>query len=75
MTAKAPDGSKTRLTLTDDDILSQRSVTRRKVLGGIGLGAGVAAGVVLGSTESAHADADAKKKKKKAKPKEAADSD
>ena len=74
MTAKAPEGSRNKLTLTDDDIRSQRSVTRRKVLGGIGLGAGLAAGVVLGSTENAHADSDSKRKKKP-KPKEEADSD
>ena len=60
------------VTLSDADIGSERVVTRRSLLGVLGLGAGVAAGAMLGSTTSAPAaDSDAAKKPapKKAAPK------
>jgi ribosomal protein L12E/L44/L45/RPP1/RPP2 len=69
-----------RHSLSDDDITSQRAVTRRSMLGVLGVGAGVAAAVAFGTADSVPAaDADkakdAKSKKKKAPPKEEADSD
>jgi hypothetical protein len=60
------------VTLTDADIGSERVVSRRSLLGVLGIGAGVAAGAMLGTTTSAPAaDADAPKKPapKKAAPK------
>jgi hypothetical protein len=60
------------VTLSDADIGSERAVTRRSLLGVLGIGAGVAAGALLGSTTSAPAaDSDAAKKPapKKAAPK------
>jgi hypothetical protein len=41
--------SKERFTLCDADISSQRSVTRRSLLGALGLGLGVAAATVVGA--------------------------
>jgi hypothetical protein len=74
VTAKTPDGSKERpVTLTDGDIDSRRALSRRSVLGGLGLGAGAAASVVFGAANDAFADAGSKKKK--GKPKEEADAD
>ncbi len=43
-------------TLSDDDIVSARAVTRRTLLAALGLGAGVAAAAVAG-TAAAHAQA------------------
>lgn len=60
------------LTLSDADIGSERVVSRRSLLGVLGIGAGVAAGAMLGTTSSAPAaDSDAAKKPapKKAAPK------
>jgi hypothetical protein len=62
------------LTLSEADITSERAVTRRSLLGALGVGAGVAAAVAFGTAESVPA-ADTKKekdtaKKKKAPPKE-----
>ena len=66
-------------TLSDADIASERAVTRRSLLGVLGVGAGVAAAVAFGTAEDAPAaDSDKAKdtkKKKKAPPKEEADSD
>jgi hypothetical protein len=57
------------LTLSDADITSQR-VTRRSLLGALGLGAGVAAAATFGVAETAHADTktDGKKKAPAKKP-------
>lgn len=60
------------VTLSDADIGSERVVSRRSLLGVLGIGAGVAAGAMLGTTASAPAaDSDAAKKPapKKATPK------
>jgi hypothetical protein len=60
------------VTLSDADIGSERVVSRRSLLGVLGLGAGVAAGAMLGTPTSAPAaDSDAAKKPapKKAAPK------
>ena len=60
------------VTLSDADIGSERVVSRRSLLGVLGLGASVAAGAMLGTTTSAPAaDSDAAKKPapKKAAPK------
>ena len=60
------------VTLSDADIGSERVVSRRSLLGVLGIGAGVAAGAMLGTTTSAPAaDSDAAKKPapKKAAPK------
>jgi hypothetical protein len=74
VTAKTPDGSNERtVTLTEGDIGSRRALSRRSVLGGLGLGAGAAAGVVFGTADATFADAGSKKKK--GKPKEEADAD
>jgi hypothetical protein len=69
-------------TLSDADITSQRAVTRRSLLGVLGVSAGVAAAMAFGTAEGvAAADADKSKdakpskKKKKTPPKEEADSD
>jgi hypothetical protein len=70
VTSKTPSkpGEKT-LTLSDADIVSERSVTRRSLLGAIGLGAGVAATVAFGTAgEVPAADSDTKKKKTTKKP-------
>jgi len=77
---RAPGPAEKTHTLCDADITSERAVTRRSLLGALGVGAGVAAAVAFGTAESAPAaDADkakdAKKKQKKAPPKEEADSD
>jgi len=68
------------VTLTDADIISQRSVTRRSLLGVLGLSAGAAATVAFGTIDSAPAaDSDSKKKTTKKpppkKPKPADDND
>jgi hypothetical protein len=80
VTSNAPsrtDG--TPLTLSDADITSERAVTRRSLLGALGLSAGVAAAVAFSTSDSAPAaDSDKVKdgkSKKKAPPKEEADSD
>jgi hypothetical protein len=60
-------------TLSDADIGSERVVSRRSLLGVLGIGAGVAAGAILGTTKRAPAaDSDASKKAapKKAAPKQ-----
>jgi len=67
------------VTLTEAEITAERRVTRRSLLGALGLGAGAAATVMLGAPEAAPA-ADASSKKKKAKkppkkPKEETDKD
>jgi hypothetical protein len=68
-----------RHTLFDADISSQRAVTRRSLLGVLGVGAGVAAAVAFGTADSVPAaDSDKSKDtkgKKKVPPKEEADSD
>ena len=46
------------LTLSDADISSQRNVSRRSLLGTLGLGAGVAATAVFGAVRSAEASSD-----------------
>jgi hypothetical protein len=75
------------VTLSDADIVSRRTVTRRSLLGALGLGTGVAAAAALGGltpTEAADSsDADKGKKSKKKsikkpppkKPKEETDND
>lgn len=78
MKQKASGGPGQPLTLSDTDIKSQR-VSRRTLLGALGLGAGVAATVAFGTADSAPA-ADGEKAKKKAgkkktPPKEESDSD
>jgi hypothetical protein len=76
----APKPADKAQTLSDADITSERAVTRRSLLGVLGVGAGVAAAVAFGTAESAPAAdsdkaKDTKKKQKKAPPKEEADSD
>ncbi|HEU0059174.1 MAG TPA: hypothetical protein VFR19_04785 [Hyphomicrobiaceae bacterium] len=56
------------VTLTDDDITAERSVTRRSLLGALGLGAGAAATVMFAAPQAAPAADDASKKKKSKKP-------
>jgi len=66
------------VTLTDADITAERRLTRRSLLGALGLGAGAAATVMLGAPEVAPAADDTKKKKSKKspkKPKEETDKD
>lgn len=63
----SPPANATALTLSDADITSQR-VTRRSLLGTLGLGAGVAAAAAFGAAEIAHADAGTKKKAPPKKP-------
>ena len=46
------------LTLSDSDISSQRSVSRRSVLGSLGIGAGFAAAAVFGAVTPAQARSD-----------------
>jgi hypothetical protein len=68
VTRKAiPASAEKPVTLSDDDISSQR-VTRRSLLGALGLGVGVAAAATFGAAEIAHADSDAKKKAPAKKP-------
>jgi hypothetical protein len=69
-------------TLSDAEITSKRAVTRRSLLGVLGVGAGVTAAVAFGTAGSVPAadsdkgkDTTDTKKKKKAPPKEEADSD
>jgi hypothetical protein len=67
-------------TLSDADITSERAVTRRSLLGALGVGAGVAAAVAFGTADGVPA-ADTEKKntkpknKKKTPPKEESDAD
>jgi hypothetical protein len=56
------------VTLTDADITAERSVTRRSLLGALGIGAGAAATVVFGAPQAAPAADDSSKKKKSKKP-------
>jgi hypothetical protein len=56
------------VTLTDDDITAERNVTRRSLLGALGLGAGAAATVMFAAPQAAPAADDASKKKKSKKP-------
>jgi hypothetical protein len=67
------------ITLTDADIVSERTVTRRGLLGTLGLGAGaVLTGVLAPNSAAEAADSADKKKKSTKKPapkKEEADSD
>jgi hypothetical protein len=70
------------VTLTDDDIRSERSVSRRSLLGAFGTGAAIAASAALGRPDDAMAaDSSTKKGKKDKKapknppPKEESDSD
>jgi hypothetical protein len=67
------------VTLTDADITAERRLTRRSLLGALGLGAGAAATVMLGAPDAAPAAADNSKKKKSKrppkKPKEETDKD
>jgi hypothetical protein len=65
-------------TLSDADITSRPTVTRRSLLGALGVGAAVAAAVAFGTAENAPAadtEKDGKAKKKKAPPKEESDAD
>jgi hypothetical protein len=57
MTDKLFDKGKV-VSLSDADISSQRTVSRRSLLGTIGLGAGVAAAAVFGTTTAAEARSD-----------------
>ena len=81
MTRKAPRAPAEKpLTLCEADITSERAVTRRSLLGALGVGAGVAAVVAFGTADSVPAhdtkkEKDTAKKKKKAPPKEEADAD
>jgi len=50
------DDKKKPVTLTDDEILSKRVITRRSLLGTLGIGASIATVAVLGSTTPALAD-------------------
>ena len=66
------------VSLTDAEITAERRVTRRSLLGALGLGAGAAATVMLCAPEAVPAvDASQKKKSKKPtkKPKEETDKD
>jgi hypothetical protein len=66
------------LTLTDADITAERSVTRRSLLGALGIGAGAAATVMFATPQAAPAADSSKKKKSKKtpkKPKEETDKD
>ena len=66
------------VTLTDADITAERSVTRRSLLGALGLGAGAAATVMFATPQAAPAADSSKKKKSKKtpkKPKEETDKD
>ena len=66
------------VTLTDADITAERSVTRRSLLGALGIGAGAAATVMFATSQAAPAaDISKKKKSKKTpkKPKEETDKD
>jgi hypothetical protein len=53
---KMDDKKKPPVTLTDDAISSKRVLTRRSLLGSLGIGAGVATIALLGSTTPASAD-------------------
>jgi hypothetical protein len=66
------------VTLTDADITAERSVTRRSLLGALGIGAGAAATVMFAAPQAAPAADSSKKKKSKKtpkKPKEETDKD
>jgi hypothetical protein len=57
------------VTLTDADITAERSVTRRSLLGALGIGAGAAATVMFATPQAAPAADSSKKKKSKKTPK------
>src|SRR5262249_10202385 len=76
----APAGSAETVTLTDAEITSERGVTRRSLLGAMGIGAGAAATVILAAAERAPAADESSKNKKTSKkspkkPKEETDKD
>ena len=78
--ATPPPVAEQPITLSDADIASEPNVSRRSLLGTLGITAGLAAAVALGTADSAPAaDTDTKKKKKappkKPAPKEETDSD
>ena len=79
MARQRPSGSSAPFTLSDADIVSERTVTRRGLLGTLGVAAGAALAGVVGTASIAEAaDAGpktAKKKKTKPAPKQEADSD
>ena len=87
MTRKAPAAPADEpVTLTDADITSKRAVTRRTLLGALGIGTGLAAAATVGGltpTSAADSSGDKDKKTKKKttkkpppkKPKEEADHD
>lgn len=54
MTDKTPPAGKQTRTLSENDISSER-VTRRSLLGALGIGAGVAAAAVIGTVAPARA--------------------
>jgi hypothetical protein len=78
---QAPAGSVAEtVTLSDTEIVSERGVTRRSLLGAMGIGAGAAATVIFAASESAPAAEEGSKKKKTSKkppkkPKEETDKD
>jgi len=77
---QAPAGSAETVTLTDAEITSERGVTRRSLLGAMGIGAGAAATVILAAAERAPAADESSKNKKTSKkspkkPKEETDKD
>jgi len=78
MTKKvSPSPAEEPVTLSESDISSSRSVTRRTVLGALGIGTGIAAAATFGSVTPAAADSPkgkkaAKKSTKKPAPKKPA---
>jgi hypothetical protein len=65
---QAPAGSAAEtVTLSDSEIVSERGVTRRSLLGALGIGAGAAATVIFAASESAPAAEEGSKKKKTSK--------
>ena len=67
-------------TLSDTEIVSERGVTRRSLLGAMGIGAGAAATAIFAAAETAPAAEEGSKKKKTSKktpkkPKEETDKD
>ena len=71
MTRKAPPApAQSTVTLSDTDIVSKRAVTRRTVLGALGIGSGLAAAAtVSGLTPTEAADGSQTDKGKKTPPK------
>jgi hypothetical protein len=65
---QVPADAQSTISLSDTDISAERGVTRRSLLGALGLGAGAAATVVFGAPEVAPAADDSSKKKKSKKP-------